>query len=96
MIEWLVNRIFSWNSLREAVTDEVHFYDQLKKAISDPRPGSLFWREVDGWRSWTYEPELKKYYFNDIPEGTASSALNEVYLMDVRSMSVEFDLDEIW
>jgi hypothetical protein len=96
MIDWLVNRIFSWNSLRDAVTYEVHFYDQILEAINDPIPGSLFWNDGDGWRSWSYDLDSKKYYFNDIPEQTSIDALNELRLMDIRSMSIEFDLDEIW
>jgi len=69
MIDWLVNRLFWWTPLREALFDEVHMYDDLRKRIDeykDELPSNLTWAEGDTWYGWTYNPELKRYYFDDI------------------------------
>jgi hypothetical protein len=29
-------------------------------------PTNLTWLEGDTWYGWTYNPELKRYYFDDI------------------------------
>jgi hypothetical protein len=92
MIDWLVNRIFSWKPLYEAVTAEVHMYDMIKESLKDSIPGSAFWDDVDGWRSWTYSKERNKYYFNDIPEKHLSDAMIYIY----ESLGPEIDITEEW
>ena len=92
MIEWLINRIFSWNKLREAIFSEVHFYDKIDEALNDTTPGSLFWEESGGWKCWTYSKERNKYYFNDIPEKSLVDAM--VYTFE--SKGPELDLTEEW
>jgi hypothetical protein len=92
IIDFLVDRIFKYTSLRQAVTDEVHFYDMIEKSLKDTNPGSAFWNDGDGWRSWTYSKERNKYYFNDIPEYSLGDAIN--YTLE--SKGPEFDLDEVW
>lgn len=92
MINWLVSRIFSWERLYRAVTAEVHFYDEIGIRIKDTTPGSLFWHEGDGWRSWTYSAENNKYYFNDIPEDELKDAMEYT----IESKGSEFDMDEVW
>jgi len=69
MIEWLVNRIFRWDSLRHAIFDEVHMYDGIAKRIEkykDEEPTNLTWSEGDTWYGWTYNSNAKRYYFDDI------------------------------
>jgi hypothetical protein len=69
MIDWLVNRIFRFTSLRQAIFDEVHLYDHLDSIISDPKSmetASLSWCEGDTWYGWTYDSNAKRYYFDDI------------------------------
>jgi hypothetical protein len=69
MIDWLVNKIFRWDSLRKAIFEEVHMYDHLDSIINDPegmKTGSLCWMEGDTWYGWTYNPEKNRYYFDDI------------------------------
>jgi hypothetical protein len=92
MIDWLVNRIFSWKPLYEAVTTEVHMYDMIKESLKDTTPGSLHWNDGDGWRSWTYSSERNKYYFNDIP----TESLGEAMRYTLESHGPEFDMDEVW
>ena len=69
MIDWLVNKLFCWNPLREALISEATFYNSLTRTINDPesmKTASSFWDEGDGWRGWSIEGD--KYYFNDVPE----------------------------
>ena len=69
MIDWLVNRIFKWDSLRKAIFEEVHMYDHLDSVMNDPesmQTGSLCWMEGDMWYGWTYNSNAKRYYFDDI------------------------------
>ena len=92
MIEWLVNKLFWWAPLRNAIFAEVHFYDKLEEAINDPTPGSGFWNDGDGWRSWTYSLERNKYYFNDIPESDLGEAMRYTF----ESKGPEIDITEEW
>ena len=69
MIDWLVNRIFSWKNLRNAISDEVHMYDHLDSIMNDPegmQTSSLSWMEGDTWYGWTFNESNKRYYFDDI------------------------------
>lgn len=92
MIDWLVNKLFWYTPLRKAIFAEVHMYDQLEEILKDPTPGSGFWNDGDGWRSWTYSKGRNKYYFNDIPESDLGDAIRYTY----ESLGPEFDLDEVW
>ena len=69
MVDWLVNRIFRFTSLREAIFDEVHLYDHLDSIMSNPESmetASLSWCEGDTWYGWTHDSNAKRYYFDDI------------------------------
>ena len=69
MIDWLVNRIFRFTSLRQSIFDEVHLYDHLDSIMSDPESmetASLSWCEGDTWYGWTHDSNAKRYYFDDI------------------------------
>ena len=90
MIDWLVNRIFRWDPLREAVTDEVHMYDQIGRTLADPnamKTASVIWWEPDGFHGWVYNEDKKRYFFNDIG-GMMMDTLNLEW-------KGEFDLDEV-
>jgi hypothetical protein len=44
---------------------------RLREAISEivkenEEPTNLTWSEGDTWYGWTYNPEKKRYYFDDI------------------------------
>lgn len=92
IINWLVDRIFSWKPLYDAITEEVHMYDMIKDTLKDTTPGSLHWNDGDGWRCWAYSLERNKYYFNDIPEENLGDSMR----YSMQSVEPEFDLDEIW
>ena len=69
MIDWLVNRIFSWDTLRHSIFDEVHMYDHLDSIMKDPdgmKTASLSWMEGETWYGWTYNKNKARYYFDDI------------------------------
>ena len=69
MIDWLVNRIFSWENLRNAISDEVHMYDHLDSIMNDPdamKTSSLSWMEGDTWYGWKFNESNNRYYFDDI------------------------------
>jgi len=69
MIMWLVNRIFRWDSLRNAIFDEVRLYQSIDKAMWEHDrlyPTNLTWSEGNRWYGWAYNPQLKRYYFDDI------------------------------
>ena len=69
MIDWLVNKIFRWDSLRDAIFSEVHMYDEIHKQMKEYKeegPTNLTWSEGDTWYGWTYNSNAKRYYFDDI------------------------------
>ncbi len=69
MIDWLVNKLFWYTPLREALISEATLYNSLTRTMKDPESmkiSSAFWDEGDGWRGWSIEGD--KYYFNDVPE----------------------------
>jgi hypothetical protein len=69
MIDWLVNRIFRWDSLRKAVFDEVRMYQSIDRSMWEYEkegPTNLTWAEGDRWYGWTYNSNAKRYYFDDI------------------------------
>ncbi len=69
MIDWLVNKIFRLDSLRDAIFSEVHMYDEIHKQMKEYKeegPTNLTWSEGDTWYGWTYNSNAKRYYFDDI------------------------------
>jgi hypothetical protein len=69
MINWLVNRIFRWDPLREAIFDEVRLYQSVDRSMWEyerENPSNLTWSEGNRWYGWTYNSQLKRYYFDDI------------------------------
>lgn len=80
MIDKIVNMIFSLDSLRKAVTAEVHMYDSIARIMADDESSKIactIWCEEDGWRGWNIK-EDGRYYFHDIPEHTLGDVMNEV------------------
>ena len=88
MIDWLVNRIFWWAPLRDAIFDEVHMYDRLRHILADPEAmeiGSSFIPDFDGWRSWSHDKDKSRYYFNDVPEEDMMAAIERLEEMERES-----------
>lgn len=83
-MEWIVRQLFRWDKLRMELLAEATFYNSITRVMQDPESmeiASAFWEESDGWRGWSYNKDLNKYYFNDYPEysfGSAMTALNEM------------------
>jgi hypothetical protein len=65
MIDWLVNTLFRSDRLREAIFAEVHFYDEVDRAMNEPTD-NLSWNEGGLWYGWTYDSNAGRYYFDDI------------------------------
>lgn len=66
MIERLVHLFFRWEGLRNAIFEEVHFYDGVEESLKEPTT-NLTWCEDDGlWRGWHYNEKYKIYRFNDV------------------------------
>ena len=69
MIDWLVNRLFWWTPLREAIFDEVMMYKSVTRSMAEydrEHPTNLTWSEGDRWYGWTFNPVNNRYYFDDI------------------------------
>lgn len=92
IMDSIVSFLFRWERLRKHIFSEVHMYDEVAERLKDKTPGSAFWNDGDGWRSWTYSAGRKKYYFNDIPEKDLGEAMRYTY----ESLGPEFDMDEVW
>jgi hypothetical protein len=67
IMDKLINILFKWDRLKDAIFDEVHLYDELNKAIAenDGKPSNLSWIEGDLWYGWAYNQKFKRYYFDD-------------------------------
>ena len=55
--------------LRKAIQAVVHENDELLRILKDyenEEPTNLTWAEGDTWYGWTYDPDKKRYYFDDI------------------------------
>jgi len=82
MINWIVDQLFKWDSLRNAIFTEVDFYNSMTLTLQDPeaiKTATSLWNEGDGWRGWTIK-ENGNYSFHDIPEkslGDILEVLNE-------------------
>jgi len=70
MIEALVEKyLMRPRRLREAISAVVRENDELLcmlKEAENEEPTNLTWSEGDTWYGWTYNPEKKRYYFDDI------------------------------
>ena len=77
MIDKIASLLFRWSSLREALFNEVRFYDALDAGIQDETPGAKFWQDQDGWRWWKYNETNNRYIFNDVPSRSAFETINE-------------------
>jgi hypothetical protein len=82
MIEWLVDRIFSWNRLREAIFAEVHFYDHLDEALQE-KATNLTWEEGGLWYGWTLQEMHNIYLFDDIGYETMTELWDNLWTRDM-------------
>jgi hypothetical protein len=69
LVDWLVNRIFRWDLLRNAIFDEVILCQSIDRAMWEhehANPTNLTWSEGNRWYGWTFNPVNNRYYFDDI------------------------------
>jgi hypothetical protein len=64
MIDRLVNLLFWWTPLRQAIFAEVHFYDHIDAAMNEPT-NNLTWEDGGLWYGYTYDSNAGRYYFDD-------------------------------
>jgi hypothetical protein len=70
MIDKIVNLLFRWGRLRDAIFNEVDWENSIARTLSDPESmkiSSAMWCEPDGWRGWHVRKD-GSYYFHDTPE----------------------------
>lgn len=84
VLDRLVNLIFSWNRLREAIFAEVHFYDMIDSRIKNdiPEHNTALWCEQDGWRTKSFNANKNRFYFNDIPQDSLIDAMDYILELD--------------
>jgi len=95
MIDWLVNRLFWWTPLKDAIFNEVKLCQSIDRSMWEHeknRPTNLTWAEGDRWYGWTYNPKLKRYYFNDIGNESLMSLWEDQWSKE----NSEFAQDEVW
>jgi len=91
MIEWLVNRIFRWDSLRHAIFDEVRLYQSIDRSMWEHEkegPTNLTWAEGDRWYGWTYNSNAKRYYFDDIGNESLMGLWEDQWLREADEASL--------
>ena len=82
MIDWLVNFLFRWDKLREALFAEVHFYDQIDAALNEPT-NNLSWEEGGLWYGYTYNEMHKTYLFDDIGHESLTDLWDNLWTRDM-------------
>jgi hypothetical protein len=66
----LVDLLFKWSKLRDAIFNEVDWQNSITRTLNDPESmkiASAMWCEEDGWRGWDIKDD-GSYYFHDVPE----------------------------
>ena len=70
--------------LREAIQAVVNENNELLSMLAeyekDETPTNLTWSEGDTWYGWTYNPEKKRYYFDDIGNESLLAIWNDPFL----------------
>lgn len=69
LFEFVERYLMRPKRLREAIQAVVRENDELLRRLTEYEetgPTNLSWKEDDVWKGWTYNPELKRYYFDDI------------------------------
>ena len=81
MIDWLVNKIFWWTPLRQAIFAEVHFYDQIEAAMHEPTT-NLTWEENGLWYGYTWNEMHKIYLFDDTGHDSMTDLWDDLWRRD--------------
>jgi hypothetical protein len=81
----VVDFLFKWDRLRDAIFNEVDWQNSITRTLQDPesmKVASAMWCEEDGWRGWTVK-DNGTYYFHDIPEKDFSNAFDIIILKEI-------------
>jgi hypothetical protein len=81
MLEYVVNKLFTIKSLREAIFAEVHFYDQIDAALKEPTT-NLTWEEGGKWYGYTFNEMHKIYLFDDTGHDSMSDLWDDLWRRD--------------
>lgn len=82
MIDWLVNRIFWWTPLRNAIFAEVHMYDKIEEALKEPTT-NLAWEEGGLWYGYTLNEMHNLYLFDDVGYETITELWDNLWTRDM-------------
>jgi hypothetical protein len=82
MIDKLVDILFRWDKLRDALFAEVHFYDQIDAAMNEPTT-NLSWNEGGLWYGYTYNEQHRTYLFDDIGHEELSDLWDNLWTRDM-------------
>jgi len=82
MIDWLVNVLFKSDRLREAIFAEVHFYDEVDRAMNEPTT-NLSWQENGLWYGYTYNEMHRTYLFDDVGEESLTDLWDNLWTRDM-------------
>lgn len=84
MIQRIVDFLFRWESLRDALYAEVDWRNSINRTLEDPesmKTAAAMWCEEDGWRGW-YIKDNGNYYFHDLPEKSISDIFEVIHGAD--------------
>lgn len=106
LFEFVERYLMRPKRLREAIKAVVHEHDELLRRLAEyenEEPTNLTWAEGDRWYGWTYNPKLKRYYFDDIGNESLMGLWEDQWLREADDYDksefedfVEFTQDELW
>jgi hypothetical protein len=82
MIDRLVQLLFWWTPLRQAIFAEVHFYDHIDAAIQEPTT-NLTWEEGGKWYGYTFNEANSIYLFDDTGHDSMTDLWDELWVRDM-------------
>ena len=99
MFDFVEKYLMRPKRLREAIQAVVRENDEILRRLSEYEeqgPTNLTWSEGDRWYGWTYNPELKRYYFDDIGYESLMDLWTEQWSKEDDFSQPEYLQDEIW
>ena len=81
-MDWLVNTLFKWDRLRDALFAEVHFYDEIEATLKDPTT-NLSWEEGGKWYGYTWNEMHKIYLFDDTGHESMTDLWDDLWRRDM-------------
>jgi hypothetical protein len=99
LIEFVERVLMRPRRLRKAIQAVVHENDELLRMLKDAEdevPTNLTWAEEENgvWKGWTYNPEKKRYYFNDIGNESLMGLWEDQFLNEAEQ-TVGYGYDEL-